>query len=86
MLLGVVLIAGVLGGQNYGRDPVLGVLLGGLTALTYGGYLIVIRQVSRSRAAEPVAISTASTAVVALVVGLGLGRSTSCQAGRRTSG
>jgi drug/metabolite transporter (DMT)-like permease len=73
ILVGIVLIAGVLGGDSYGDDPLLGVFLGILTALSYGGYLIVIRHVGRRRAAEPVAISTASTLVVALVVGLVLG-------------
>jgi len=73
ILAGIVLIAGVLGGESYGADPVLGVFLGILTAITYGGYLIVIRRVGRRHAAEPVAISTTSTLVVALVVGLALG-------------
>jgi drug/metabolite transporter (DMT)-like permease len=74
ILFGVVLIGGILGAGAYGADPRLGVALGVLTALSYGGYLMVIRQVGRGRVAEPVAISTASTAVVALVVGLALGR------------
>jgi drug/metabolite transporter (DMT)-like permease len=73
VLIGVALIAGILGGDNYGADPMLGVVLGVLTALSYGGYLIVIRHVGRRRAAEPVAISTASTAAIALAVGLALG-------------
>ncbi len=76
ILLGVVFIAGVfggLGGQNYGTNPQLGVLLGFLTALSYGGYLLVIRRISGRRTAGPVAISTTSTAIVALAVGLGLG-------------
>ena len=70
---GVVLIAGVLGGQNYGADPTLGVMLGILTALCYAGYLIIIRQVSRRRIAQPVAVSTATSGAVALAVGLALG-------------
>ncbi|MDP8903959.1 MAG: DMT family transporter [Chloroflexota bacterium] len=74
ILFGIVLIAGVIGAGTYGADPPLGVALGILTGLAYAGYLIVIRQVGRGRSAEPVAISTASTAVVALVVGLLLGR------------
>lgn len=73
ILVGVVFIAGILGGQNYGTNPQLGVLLGFLTALSYGGYLIVIRRVSGRSTAGPVTISTASTAVVALVVGIALG-------------
>ena len=73
MLVGVVFIAGVLGGENYGTDPALGVGLGLIAALSYGGYLIVIRQVSGRRAAGPVAISTTITALVALMVGTALG-------------
>ena len=73
VLSGVVLIAGVLGGETYGADPLLGVVLGILTAFAYAGYLIVIRHVGRRHSAEPVAVSTASTAVVALAVGLALG-------------
>ena len=73
ILVGVVLISGVIGSGAYGRDPPLGVALGILTALAYAGYLIVIRQAGRGRPAEPVAISTASTALVAIVVGAMLG-------------
>lgn len=73
ILAGVVLIAGVVGGGTYGADPTLGVLLGILTALAYAGYLMVIRRVGPRLAAMPVAISTASTAVVAAVVGIVVG-------------
>lgn len=73
LLAGVVLIAGVLTGDAYGSNPTLGVMLGIVTAFAYGGYLIVIRQVNVGRTAEPVAISTASTAVVSLLAGLALG-------------
>jgi drug/metabolite transporter (DMT)-like permease len=73
MLVGVVFIAGVLGGENYGTDPALGVGLGLIAALSYGGYLIVIRQVSGRRAAGPVAVSTTITALIALMVGTTLG-------------
>jgi drug/metabolite transporter (DMT)-like permease len=73
ILGGVVLIAGVIGTGTYGANPPLGVLLGVLTALAYAGYLIVIRHVGRRWVAEPVTISTASTAVVAAVVGFLLG-------------
>jgi drug/metabolite transporter (DMT)-like permease len=74
MLVGVVLIAGLVGTGTYGADPLLGVFLGILTAFAYAGYLLIIRPVSRRRTAEPVAIATASTAVVTLVIGLGIGR------------
>ena len=69
--MGVALISG-LGGGAYGKDPVLGVALGLGTACCYAGYLLVIRRGGRDlrRPAGPVAIATASTAVVATVIGL----------------
>ena len=74
ILFGVAMIAGVVGAEiAYGSDPPLGVLLGLLTALSYGAYLIIIRRVGTRLFAQPVAIGTASTAVVALVVGMLLG-------------
>ena len=74
VLLGVVLIAGVLGPGSFGADPVLGAVLGILSAVAYGGYLILMRRVGRRHTAEPIAISTMSTTVVAFLVGIGSGR------------
>jgi drug/metabolite transporter (DMT)-like permease len=56
----------------FGADPQLGVSLGIVTAFSYAGYLLVIRRGSRDlrRPAGPVAIATASTAVVAIVYGV----------------
>jgi drug/metabolite transporter (DMT)-like permease len=75
VLGGVVLISGVIGSDAYGVNPPLGTTLGLFTALAYAGYLLVIRRGSNDlrRPAGPVAISTASTMVVAVVVGLLLG-------------
>ena len=75
VLVGVVLISGVVGGGAYGANPALGVVFGFATALCYAGYLLVIRRSGRdlSRPVTPVAISTAATAGVALLVGLPLG-------------
>ena len=75
VLVGIVLISGVIGTGAYGPNPPLGVALGMFTALAYAGYLLVIRRGSRDlrRPAGPVAISTASTALVAIVVGALLG-------------
>ena len=75
VLVGVVLISGVVGTGAYGADPLLGVTLGLFTALCYAGYLLIIRRGSNDlrRPAGPVAISTASTALVAIVVGTLLG-------------
>jgi drug/metabolite transporter (DMT)-like permease len=75
VLAGVVLISGLVGPGAYGVDPPLGVALGVVTALAYAGYLLIIRRGSNDlrRPAGPVAISTASTMVVAIVAGILLG-------------
>jgi drug/metabolite transporter (DMT)-like permease len=72
VLLGAILISGVVGNDAYGPNPPLGVALGTLTAFAYAGYLLVIRRGGRDlrRAAGPVAISTASTMVVAALYGV----------------
>jgi drug/metabolite transporter (DMT)-like permease len=75
VLGGVVLISGVIGSDAYGADPPLGTALGIVTALAYAGYLLIIRRGSNDlrRPAGPVAISTASTMVVAVAAGVLLG-------------
>jgi drug/metabolite transporter (DMT)-like permease len=75
VLAGVVLISGAVGSDAYGAAPALGVVLGLMTALCYSGYLIVIRRGGRDlrRPAGPVAVATASTAVVAALFGLLVG-------------
>ena len=71
VLAGAVLISGVVGSGAYGANPPLGVGLGLLTALCYAGYLLIIRRGTHDlrRPAGPVAVSTASTMVVAIVAG-----------------
>ena len=75
VLVGVVLISGVVGSGAYGSNPGLGVILGLLTAVAYGGYLLTIRRggLDTRRAATPVAFSTFSTALVSLFVAVPLG-------------
>lgn len=75
VLIGAVLISGVIGTGAYGANPPSGVGLGTATALFYAGYLLVIRRGTTDirRPAGPVAIATASTMVVALLVGLIIG-------------
>ncbi len=75
VLVGVVLISGVVGTGAYGANPPLGVGLGIVTAFAYAGYLLVIRRGSNDlrRPGGPVAIATASTAVVAIIAGMLLG-------------
>jgi drug/metabolite transporter (DMT)-like permease len=71
VLAGAVLISGLLGQGAYGANPGLGVIFGGITAVSYAGYLLVIRHGGRDlrRPAGPVAIATASTMVIGAVVG-----------------
>ena len=75
VLAGVVLISGVIGTGAYGANPQLGVALGTFTAISYAGYLLIIRRGSSDlrRPAGPVAIATASTAVCSILVGALLG-------------
>jgi drug/metabolite transporter (DMT)-like permease len=75
VLVGVVLISGAIGGGAFGANPGLGVVLGLLTALCYGGYLLTIRRGGRDlrRPAGPVAIATVSTAICAALVGVVVG-------------
>jgi drug/metabolite transporter (DMT)-like permease len=75
VLVGAVLISGIVGSGAYGEDPPLGVALGSATALFYAGYLLVIRRGTNDirRPAGPVAISTASTMVVAVIAGIVIG-------------
>jgi drug/metabolite transporter (DMT)-like permease len=75
VLVGVVLISGAIGSDAYGSAPALGVALGLGTALCYSGYLIVIRRGGHDlrRPAGPVAVATASTAIVAAMFGFAVG-------------
>jgi drug/metabolite transporter (DMT)-like permease len=72
VLVGVVLISGAIGGDAYGADPALGVVLGIGTALCYAGYLLIIRRGSRDprRPAGPVAVATVFVALAASAVGV----------------
>jgi drug/metabolite transporter (DMT)-like permease len=75
VLSGVVLISGVVGQDAYGENPVLGVVFGFGTALAYSGFLLVLRagNTDMRRPAGPLLDATATSAVVSLLVGLGLG-------------
>ncbi len=44
VFIGVVLISGVIGSGAYGDDPVLGVILGVLTAIAYSLFILTLRQ------------------------------------------
>ncbi len=75
VIAGVVLIAGVVGSNPYGRDPLLGVVMGVLTAVSYAGYLIVVRRGQRDirRLAGPLFWATLATATAAALAGILVG-------------
>jgi drug/metabolite transporter (DMT)-like permease len=75
VLAGVVLIAGVVGSHPYGADPILGVVTGLLTAVSYAGYLIVVRrgQEDIRRLAGPLFWATLATAISAALAGFVVG-------------
>lgn len=75
VLIGVVLISGVIGSGAYGENPPLGVILGLMTGLAYGGFILVQRGANADlrRPASPLFDATLSTAVITLAVGLPLG-------------
>lgn len=75
LLLGVALVSGALGGQTYGDDPRLGVLLGFATSAAYAGFILLLRHGSGDlrRLAGPLLHATASAAGCTLVLGVALG-------------
>ncbi|MBW3612504.1 MAG: DMT family transporter [Chloroflexi bacterium] len=75
VLIGVVLISGVIGGEAYGDDPLLGVMFGIGTGVAYAGFLLVQRRANADhrRPAGPLFDATMSAAVVSLLIGLPLG-------------
>jgi drug/metabolite transporter (DMT)-like permease len=75
VLVGILLISGVLEEDAFGRDPVLGVVYGILTAITYSAFILILRQGNRDirRPAGPLFDATLVAAVVAAAVGWALG-------------
>ncbi|MBW3595575.1 MAG: DMT family transporter [Actinobacteria bacterium] len=71
VLIGVVLISGVLGGDAYGESPVRGVLFGALTSVAYAGFILTLREGSRDlrRVAGPLFYATAVSGAAAAVFG-----------------
>ena len=70
MLLGVVLAAGVLQAGQVAGDPMLGFLLGSSAGVAYAAYLFLLRLGGGGRhIVYPVAVSTGSAAVTALILG-----------------
>lgn len=75
VLLGVVLVAGMIGSHASARHPAAGVLFGLATSATYACFLMILRQTAdqERRAAGPLFDATAGAAAAALLLGLTFG-------------
>ncbi|MEA2418085.1 MAG: hypothetical protein QOE60_291 [Thermoleophilaceae bacterium] len=74
-LVGVVLISGVVGAGAYGDDPLLGVVYGLLTAISYALFILILRQAGSSERppAGPLFDATLSAAVFCAIAGVAIG-------------
>lgn len=72
---GVMLISGIVGGDAYGDDPALGVLLGIGTSIAYAAFILTLRQGSGdlTRVAGPLFHATLASAIFSAVYGILLG-------------
>jgi drug/metabolite transporter (DMT)-like permease len=75
VFVGVVLISGVIGAGAYGDDPVLGVVYGVLTAVSYALFILILRHGNADdrRPAGPLFDATASAAVFSAIGGVAVG-------------
>jgi drug/metabolite transporter (DMT)-like permease len=75
VFVGVVLISGAVGAGAYGEDPVLGVVYGAVTAVTYALFLLILRQgiSDLRRPAGPLFDATLSAGVFSVFGGLAVG-------------
>lgn len=69
---GVVLISGVVGADAYGKDPMLGVLLGIGTSIAYAGFILILRHGSGdlTRLAGPLFHATLASTVFSALFGV----------------
>jgi drug/metabolite transporter (DMT)-like permease len=72
---GVILISGVIGSGAYGDDPLLGVIFGVFTAITYALFILILRQGNTDdrRPAGPLFDATLSGAVFSAIGGIAVG-------------
>jgi drug/metabolite transporter (DMT)-like permease len=72
---GVILISGVVGKGAYGDDPLMGVIFGLLTAITYALFILILREgnVDVRRPAGPLFDATLSAAVFSALGGIVVG-------------
>jgi drug/metabolite transporter (DMT)-like permease len=75
VLVGVVLISGVIGSGAYGSNPLLGVITGVVTGLSYGAFLLVLRHGNADlrRPAGPLFDATWVAVLASILMGLPLG-------------
>jgi drug/metabolite transporter (DMT)-like permease len=75
VFVGVILISGVIGAGAYGDDPLLGVVYGVLTAITYALFILILRQAGSDerRPAGPLFDATLSGAVFSAIGGIAVG-------------
>jgi len=72
---GVVLISGVVGSGAYGKDPLLGVIYGVVTAIAYAAFILILRQSGSDlrQPAGPLFDATLSAAVFSALAGVAIG-------------
>jgi drug/metabolite transporter (DMT)-like permease len=75
VFVGVVLISGVIGKGAYGDDPLMGVVFGLLTAITYALFILILREgnVDVRRPAGPLFDATLSAAFFSALGGIVVG-------------
>jgi drug/metabolite transporter (DMT)-like permease len=75
VFVGVVLISGVVGAGAYGEDPLLGVVYGVLTAISYALFILLLRHANSDlrRPAGPLFDATLSSAVFCALAGIAIG-------------
>ncbi len=75
VIVGVALIAGLIGTNPYGAAPLVGVIMGLLTAVCYAAYLLVVRRGQRDirRLAGPLFWATLATTITAALAGVVVG-------------
>lgn len=69
--IGVVLVAGIIGGSHFGHHPVLGIVYGVGTSIAYAAFLLILKSASTDagHVAGPLTDATAGAAVAVLVLG-----------------
>jgi drug/metabolite transporter (DMT)-like permease len=75
VFVGVVLISGAVGAGAYGDDPVLGVVYGVLTGITYALFLLILRESGSElgRPAGPLFDATLSATIFSAIGGIAIG-------------